>query len=513
MWLGRATAGGADPEDADASRESLQNALKLLGRAEEKFKAAGDADRFALARRAEAMRESAEVHERLGQFTEAADLYAQMCADRVASGHDEEWLQREVTARTLAGDPAASEKLAALFEQTYPRSVLTPEVILRRGENASLLADKAAPAEAVRRFRLVLDKYPEFEHAQNARFSLAWLFYRQGDYDKTRSLLEEIPATDRKDDLAGAGYLLADCLIRTTPTQADDAIAAGKAQEQLTQAATLLTDGVAQQPYTDRATDALMRLGLCQQRLAALAGKDEERNALNAASRATFERVLLEYPQDELQPYAALERARWIRRGGDLDEAVRRLRPFATGTLEKHPLAPLAVLHLGGYMREQEGKAPEAAKLLAHCRRKYDKVLCADPARAEWAPLLRYQYALALQGAGRFGEARTILKEVTEEKPPRPEAVGVPLVWGDGLLAEGVLKMAAADQALQAPPTEADAAAARMDRAAGLNISRAGAEYLENQARQMNDKASSPILQARLFTKLRGLGVESLLRR
>jgi tetratricopeptide (TPR) repeat protein len=500
LWLARATAGGADPEDVDAHRESLRNALKLFGRAEEKFKAdGGDDAKFALARRAEAMREGAEVHERLGQFTEAADLFAWMRGDHVTPERDEETLQREVTARALAGDSAASEKLAALFEQTYPRSVLAAEIHLRRGENASLLVVKETPTEAVRRFQHVLDKYPEFEHAQNARFSLAWLFYRQGDYDKTRSLLEEIPTTDRKDDLIGTGYLLADCLIRTTPTQTDDALAAGKAQEQLTQAAALLTDVVTQQPYSGRATDALMRLGLCQQRLAVLAGKDEERNALNAASRATFERVLLEYPQDELQPHAALERARWIRRGGDVDEAVRRLRPFSAGTLENNPLAPLAVLHLGGYMRGQEGKAPEAAKLLARCRRKYDKVLRADPARAEWAPLLRYQYALALQDAGRFVEARALLKEVMEEKPARPEAVGVPLVWGNGLLAEGVLKIVAADQAAQAPPTEADAAAARKGRADGWDGVRAGAAYLVNAAGQKGDKAPSPLLQSRLF--------------
>jgi tetratricopeptide (TPR) repeat protein len=442
------------------------------------------------------MRESAEIYERLGQYAKAADLYARVRADHVAPERDEESLQCEVTARTLAGDPAASEKLAARFEQTYPRSVLAPEVLLRRGENASLLADKT---EAVRRFQLVLDKHPEFEHAQQARFSLAWLSYQQGDYGKTRSLLEEIPPSDRKGDLAGAAYLLADCLIRTTPAQADDAIAAGKAQEQLTQAATLLTDDAAQNPYTDRTTDALMRLGLCQQRLALLAGKEEDRNNLTAASRASYERVLLEHPQDELQPHAALERARWIQRGGDVDEAVRRLRLFAAGTLQNHRLAPLAVLHLGGYMRQQEGKAPEAVKLLARCRRKYDAILRTDPARAEWVPLLRYQYALALQDAGRFVEARAILTEMLAEKPARPEAVGIPLVWGDGLLAEGQLKTAAADQALQAPPTEADAAAARKARAAGLDLIRAGAEYLESQARQMGDKAPLPILKARLF--------------
>ena len=152
-------------------------------------------------------------------------------------------------------------------------------------------------------------------------------------------------------------------------------MAAGKAQDQLTQAANLLTELVGTEPYADRDADALMRLGMCQRRLAALAAKDEDRNALNDASRASFERVLLEYPRDELQPHAALERARWIRRGGDITQAIQRLRPFASGNLKDSPLAPLAVLHLGGWLRLQDGMAPEAARLLARCRRQYDKAL------------------------------------------------------------------------------------------------------------------------------------------
>jgi tetratricopeptide (TPR) repeat protein len=180
LWLGRAWAGGADPEDADARRKSLEDARTALLCAVVKFKVVGD--KFSMERRPEAMREGAEVHERLDQFTEAAALYARMRTERVAPEREEETLQREVTARTLAGDLAASEKLAALFEQDYPRSVLTPEVVLRRAENASLLAGKEAPVEALRRFQFVLDKYPEFEHAQNARFGLAWLYYQQGDY-------------------------------------------------------------------------------------------------------------------------------------------------------------------------------------------------------------------------------------------------------------------------------------------------------------------------------------------
>ena len=44
--------------------------------------------------------------------------------------------------------------------------------------------------------------------------------------------------------------------------------------------------------------------------------------------------------------------------------AIRRLRPFASGALDNHPLAPLAVLHLAGWLRTQDGMAQEAVRLL-----------------------------------------------------------------------------------------------------------------------------------------------------
>ena len=510
FWLGRAKAGAADLEDADAWRESLNSALETLGKAEAVLRALerirrDDDGLFAGYVREDVLREQAEIREQLGQFKEAADLYARLRAEVLPPEKKEETWQRELTARTLAGDPAASEKLAAPFEASYPHSVLAPEVHLRRGENAALLALQAVPAEAARwnaeaarRFELVLDKYPEFEHAQQARFALAWLHYRQGEYEKAMTLLQEIPPGDRKEDLVGASYLLADCLIRTAPASADDALATGKLQEQLTQASDLLTDVVAQQPYDDRDPDALMRLGLCQRRLAALAAKDDDRTALEGASRTTFERVLLEYPGNDLQPHAILERARWVRKGGDQDEAVRRLRPFAAGALDKHPLAPLAVVNLCGWMRLQDGKAAEAARILARTRRKYEQVLKADPARAEWAPLLRYQQALALQDSGQHTEARTVLKEIIADSA-RPESDEARLVWGEGILAEGQAKIAAADGVLGGAPTEADAAAARKDRADGWATVHAAADYLEDQARHAGDKPSSPLLQARLL--------------
>ena len=207
--------------------------------------------------------------------------------------------------------------------------------------------------------------------------------------------------------------------------------------------------------------------------------------------------MLLEYPGDELQPHAVLERACWIKRSGDVTEAIRRLRPFASGKLETHPLAPLAVLHLAGWLRTQDGMAPEAVRLLARCRRQ-EAGRPHDPAHAEWAAMLRYQHALALQDAGRYDEGRAILKEIMNDMA-RPECGEARLAWGEGMLAEGRGKIGAADAVLQNNPSDDKAAAARKDRADGVRIVHAAADYLEEQARKGADSPFSPILQARLF--------------
>jgi tetratricopeptide (TPR) repeat protein len=521
FWLGVAQAGDADPIDPEAVEAANRRALETLNKVGADLARGGskisylsdDEFEFLHSRRVDALLERAAVQERLGQYKEAADRYATFRKQHVRPSREESALQREISARTLAGDYEESEKLAAQFEKAYPHSTLTAEILLRRAENAAL-GSASTPEEAARRFRQVIDKYPEFDHLPQARYGLAWLSYRAGELEKAQALLEEISGSDRRGDLAGAAYLLADCLMRTVPARADDAVAAGKLQDQLTQAAELLAGLVSDNPEAPYATDALMRLGLCKLRLSGLAAQDDERNRLAGESRAAFERVLLEYPLDDVQPHAALERARWIvRSGGDLNDAVLRLRPFAYGALQKHPLAPLAAVQLGGWMRSQENKAAEAARMLARVRRDNEKALRADPARAAWATLLQYQQALALNDAGKFPEGRAVLKELTEQAPDRPEAAEAKLVWGLGLLAEARQKVDAANQALSAPDLPAaDAAAARKALDEGRKGVREAADYLEAEARKMGDQRSSPLLQARLYYEAawvcRGLGDE-----
>src|ERR1022692_3315857 len=121
LWLARAKNGAADPDDADARHENLQDALETQETALKPLdflaRLPGDDGQFGQARRSEVRREQAEIHEQLGQFREAADGYARLRAAGLPPHADEEILQRELTARTLAGDPVASEKLAEQFEK------------------------------------------------------------------------------------------------------------------------------------------------------------------------------------------------------------------------------------------------------------------------------------------------------------------------------------------------------------------------------------------------------------
>src|SRR5205807_9703883 len=146
---------------------------------------------------------------------------------------------------------------------------------------------------------------------------------------------------ERAGDLAVVPYLLADCLIRLAPAKADDALASGRLQEALGTASTLLADFADTNPDSPLAVDALLRLGLCQQRLAALMAQQEERKKLFEAARSSYERALLEYPLHELGPTAAFMRARCLAMAGDANEAIKRLHAFASGALKKESLAPL----------------------------------------------------------------------------------------------------------------------------------------------------------------------------
>src|SRR5262249_3689726 len=158
-------------------------------------------------------------------------------------------------AHHLAGDYAASDAVCVAFRKARPKSTLLPAVVFRFAENAyfaALAAEKdpklpnrAAELkrlydEAGKRYQEVVDKHPEFAHIPLARYGLAMSHCRKGDFERAKEILETIPEGERTGALAVVPYQIADCTLRLIPPKIeDDAIAAGRALEQLQAAAGL----------------------------------------------------------------------------------------------------------------------------------------------------------------------------------------------------------------------------------------------------------------------------------
>jgi TolA-binding protein len=499
LWLGRAQVGAAHPENAPAYRQALKTAQETLRRAADKARALAESDAEARTRQGEILLELADTQQLAGQFQEAAATCAQLLKDHSQPQRDEEVLQRQLTALHLAGDYAASDKACARFQQLYPESTLLPLALFRHAENAfflalaaekdAALADRDAEMarrteEAARRCQALLDRFPNFEYASVTRYRLALISLRKGDLEKAKDLLAAIPAPDCTGDLALVPYLRADCLIRLAPVQADDALAAGRLEEELHGAIELLDNFVSGQPQSPQTPGALLRLGLCHQRLALLLVKPEERAQELAQARAAYEKVIQQFPRHELQPQALFEKAKWRtlrNQPGDLNKAIDELRHFTGDPLRKSAIAPLALVQLAVFLRSQN-KAAEAVEVLAQCRQHYEPELLKRPDRIAWVTLLQYQHGIALQEAGKLPEARAVLEGVVKQFPTRPEAAEAALRYGQCLKAQGLALLEAGR-----PKDE------------GLRLVREAAGYLEKQAGELKEKSRTGDARARLL--------------
>ena len=240
--------------------------------------------------------ELGDIQQLLGQSKEAAATYQQLLADKAMPQREPELLQRLAAALNLAGDYDGSDKICERFEQLYPKNPLRAAVLFRQAENAAFryLAAEKDPnvpnraaelkrlgAEAAKHYEAVAAQFPEFEYANLARFGLALGYYRQGNLEKAAALFAAIPGPDRLGDLAVVSYLHADCLIRQAPAKVEDAVSAGKLREALQPAIDQLEAFAGSQPKgSPLAAEALLKLGHCYQRLAAITGQPAERTKL-----------------------------------------------------------------------------------------------------------------------------------------------------------------------------------------------------------------------------------------
>src|SRR5262249_5261082 len=160
---------------------------------------------------------------------------------------------------------------------------------------------------------------------------------------KARDALTAIAGPDRVGDLAVVPYQLADLLLRLAPRSADDAITAGKLEEALKGSIELLDGFVGGNPQSPLAPAALLKLGHCHPRLAALLATPPEQQKALATARAVYERIQQQFPRSEARPVAVFERAKVIAAQKDVNTAMNELRRFTNDpTLKGTPVAPMA---------------------------------------------------------------------------------------------------------------------------------------------------------------------------
>jgi TolA-binding protein len=509
LWIAKAQAGAADPANRPAYLQALKTSLDTLRKAADRANQAANNDPAAKSRRGDILLEIADTQQLAEQHREAVNTYNQILNEKLLPARTEEVMQHLVTALHLAGNYNEADALCRKFQEQYPKSVLLPAVLFRHAENAYFSAVAAAkhpnPEErkreemwtdlAVQRYQDVLQKYPEFAHANLARYGLGLAYYRKNDLDKAKEALQAIPASERTGDLALVSYQLADIFIRQAPAKVDDALAAGKLEEQLKSAIELLEGFAASQPNGPQTADALFKLGHCQQRLAGLLAQPPDRAKALAAARAAYEQIQQRFPKDPLQPQALFERAKVLAQAKDVGSSINELRRFLNDPLKNAPVAPMAALYLATLLRGQD-KAQEAAKVLGDCRQQHESSLLKDAARAAWVPLLQYHHGVALREAGKRREARDIFDLILRQSAHRPEAVDAALRAGQCLKEDGQQKIDDAKKRLAQPNLNpADRDNARKMRDDGMKDVREAVQYFLGQAEQLRKK--DPALEAR----------------
>ncbi len=455
-WTGKAQVGQAlvaDPANAAVRTQLFTTAINSLRTGAERANQLAAADPEAKNRRAEMLLELADAQLANKQAREAVGTYEAIWNEKLLPTRQEETLQRIIAAWHLAGDFPNSDTRIAEFRLKFPQSPLLALVAFRGAENAYAKAElllkqnnaagaKAGFAEAGKKYEEVVAKFPEFEKVNRARYGLGLCHVANEDFEKAAAVMESIPAPERNGDLSAVSFVLADCLIRTAPAKAEDALEDNKLREKLGAAANLLDAFVGANPKAPETPDALLKFGYCQKRLGIqLAAGPERIEALNKA-RLAYERLAKDFPASPLAGAAALERAKVMVLQGDKGGAINALNPFKNDPLAKSPVAPLAYITLATLQREQNQAVPAAATM-QEARQKFEGPLAGDPdpARKDWVQLLRYHHGVALFESGKPVEARQAFDQVIQQSVGKPIGAEAALRAGQCFIDEAKKKI------------------------------------------------------------------------
>jgi TolA-binding protein len=416
-WLGRAVLRGADPAQAPAYKQALDQAAEHFKQA-----SAGLAGRpESAAEAAELSFDLADTLRQAGRPADAASLYQKL----IESGRGEEARARLIMCLQLSGKSREVEESFRQFEKEYPHSSFMAEALFHFAECSFAAAQapgvsspKPLYEEAVKRYTRLVAAYPDQPQVNLCRFRLATAEHALGHYSEAVSALTSIPEPERAGPLAASSYILADALLRDGPAVGDarDAVTAANRLEQLQLAAKALQTFLGAQPQGPDAPDAMLKLGYCQQQIAALLVEPQERVAAATAARSTYEQMRTLFPAHPLRAVAEFERVNSYVLAGDVASALSKLPRFHAEPFLKAPITPLALIRESQLLRGL-GRAPEALAVLVECRTKYEEELKKDPARVEWVPLLRYHHALALKEAKQPAEAIKVFQTVVQDYP------------------------------------------------------------------------------------------------
>jgi len=509
LWIAKAQASSGDPANPASVQQAIVNSLGTFKRAIDRAQQMSATDPAVKVRRFEEMLELGNAQQAVNQHKEAAATYQRMLNEGASGELAETATERLAVALQLAGQYHESEEACRQFLQKFTKSARLPEILFRYAEDAYLLAgtmhaqpeqSKQLYGEALKRYQGLLEKYPDSAFTNLARQGMGTAYYHLGQYPEAMKTLKLVPAPDRTGDLASVSYLIADCGLRTLPEAGDDALSVAKLIQAYTEASDMLAAFIAAQEGNPlpQAPDALIKLGYCLQRIAGLtADQTENRKAIGKARQA-YVTFLQRYPQHPSLAVALFEDAKCLAELGDFATAASELSRFQTDPLRKSPLAPLALIRYGDYLRAR--KPAEAVTLLAQVRSQYETALSNDPARKQWVPMLHFAHAMALKDSGKSAEARAAFEAIAQRFAGTAE--GAEAVWRSAQTKkdEALVKLETGRKALINAGSNKDAvqsARATIDQAyASL---REAADYLAAQTQQFSEKPNLANLRLRMI--------------
>ena len=117
-------------------------------------------------------------------------------------------------------------------------------------------------------------------------------------------------ATERVGEMAGVSYLLAECLIKTMPADAEDALATARLVDQIEQASSLLNAFVAALENHPEVPGALLKVGAMRQRAASVLVDPDEKKKNLIEARDAYVKVVQRFPNHPQFATAVMENAK-----------------------------------------------------------------------------------------------------------------------------------------------------------------------------------------------------------